>query len=377
MRAALVIFLGGFGGSPAERLVDGARLSATLDSAAAWEDASGSASRTIVVTDDAGIINRADIPPGVIIDADPGPFHFGRRLAGVVRRHGPEAVVCMGGGSLPFFGPAEFAGFARRVAAGLAVTNNAYSSDIVGFPLSERALDVVEVCSRDNSLARALQEQAGLGLDELPRTVASQFDIDAPSDVAILALAVSCETGPRTGPRLAAYLASRDIDLSRYRAALPLFPDRSKQLLIAGRVGSHAWGYLERETACRVRLFAEERGMEADGRAEAGTARSLLGYHLEAVGPHRFFETLGELGDAAFIDSRVILAHGRIAASREDRFRSDLGQWQEVGDTFLREFTRAAAEAPIPVVLGGHSLMSGGLMALNELAWALRDGGGL
>ena len=43
---------------------------------------------------------------------------------------------------------------------------------------------------------------------------------------------------------------------------------------------------------------------------------------------------------------------------------------------FLRDFTRAAVEAPIPVLLGGHSLMSGGLMALNEFAWAERDAGG-
>jgi hypothetical protein len=168
---------------------------------------------------------------------------------------------------------------------------------------------------------------------------------------------------------LQAYVRSLDLDLSRYRAVLPLFVDQTKQLLVAGRVGTHAWSYLERETACRVRLFAEERGMEADGRASDGSARSLLGYYLEAVGLERFFETLAELADAAFIDTRVLLAHKRIDASREDRFLSDLGRWQEIRDPFLRDFTHAALQAPIPVLLGGHSLMSGGLMALNEYAW--------
>ena len=110
--------------------------------------------------------------------------------------------------------------------------------------------------------------------------------------------------------------------------------------------------------------------MEADGRASDGSVRSLLGYHLEAVGLERFFATLAELGDAAFIDTRVLLAHKRIDASRQDRFLSDLGRWQEIRDPFLRDFTRAALEAPIPVLLGGHSLMSGGLMALNEHAWS-------
>jgi len=47
--------------------------------------------------------------------------------------------------------------------------------------------------------------------------------------------------------------------------------------------------------------------------------------------------------------------------------------WVQARDPFLRDFTRAALEAPIPVLLGGHSLMSGGLMALNEYAWKQRD----
>jgi hypothetical protein len=117
--------------------------------------------------------------------------------------------------------------------------------------------------------------------------------------------------------------------------------------------------------------------MEADGRAAGGKVRSLLAYHLEAVGPGRFFEMLASLGDAAFIDTRVLLAHRRIEASRADRFLSDAGRWRAIGDAFLREFTRSALAAPVPVLLGGHSLMAGGLMALNEHAWAGRDAGRL
>jgi hypothetical protein len=257
------------------------------------------------------------------------------------------------------------------LADGAAVTNNLFSSDLVAFPVSDGALSVIETVTRDNSLARALQGEAGLRVEAMERTLASQFDIDTPTDLAVLALTeerwqVRLKPDPRLG-------GLQD----RYGAVLPLFLDQTKELVVAGRVGSHAWGYLERETACRVRLFAEERGMEADGRAESGRARSLVAYHLEAVGLERFFETLAELGDAAFIDSRVLLAHKQITASREDRFLSDLGRWQDIGDPFLRDFTRAAAEAPIPVLLGGHSLMSGGLMALNEFAWAERDAGRL
>ena len=355
----LIVFLGGFGASEAERLVDGARVAATFDAIEAW------GRRAVLVTDDPSL--QTDLPDVTIDRDDAGDFHFGRRLAGVVRQNRTESAVYMGGGSVPLFGAAEFAEVASRLEQGGTVTNNAFSSDLVAFPVSERTLDVLEGVQRDNALARALKEDAGLDVQALERTLATQFDIDTPTDLCVLAL-----TGDG-GPRLQAYVASLDPDLGRYRAVLPLFLDQAKQLLVAGRVGTHAWAYLERETACRVRLFAEERGMEADGRASDGSARSLLGFYLEAVGLERFFETLAELGDAAFIDTRVLLAHNRIDASREDRFLSDLGRCEDISDPFLRDFTRAALEAPVPVLLGGHSLMSGGLMALNEHAWRQRD----
>ena len=96
---------------------------------------------------------------------------------------------------------------------------------------------------------------------------------------------------------------------------------------------------------------------------------------LEAAGPRRFFQALAELGDAAFIDTRVLLAHFQIDAARSDRFLSDLGRWRAISEPFLRDFTRAAVEAPLTALLGGHSLVSGGLMALNEFAWREREEG--
>lgn len=360
---ALIVFLGGFGQSEAERIVDDARVLATRRSIEAWRSLHLSPP-AILVTD-----RNIDVP-GDVVDLDQGEFHFGRRLADVLRKHRVESAVYMGGGSMPLFTAADFGDVVQRIRGGAVVTNNNFSSDLVAFPVNDAVLAAIEPVSRDNSLARALLD-AGLPVETLPRTVVTQFDIDTPTDVAVLALTQALrEGGPEPCPSIEA-------QLPRYRSVLPLFLDQSKQVLVAGRVGSHAWGYLERETACRVRLFAEERGMEADDRAGKGAARSLLGYYYDAAGPERFFKTLSELGDAAFIDTRVLLAHKRIDATREDRFLSDLGRWQEISDQFLREFTRGAAESRIPVLLGGHSLMSGGLMALNEYAWRLRDEGRL
>ncbi len=358
-RLALVIFLGGLGDSPVEDMVAGACAAATSDTVRVAL-ASGRFRDALVVTD--GRVQLPDQPSGLAVDVDAGPFHFGCRLAETVVRHNLELVVYIGGGGLPLLPADDFGRIADALAEdGVAVTNNYFSSDLVAFPAA--ALAHIAPPDSDNRLARALSEEAGLSVRSLPRTAATQMDIDGPTDLAILALTAE------GGPRLRQYLAALDMDLSRYERVLPLLTDRRAQVTVAGRVGSHAWQYLEGETACRVRLFAEERGMEADGRAGEGKARSLLGFFLEQVGTQRLMDTLAELGDAAFIDTRVLLAHFRIEAARADRFLSDLGRWQEVSEPFLRDLTRAALQAPIPVLLGGHSLMSGGLMALNEFAW--------
>jgi hypothetical protein len=369
---ALVVFLGGFGGSPAERLVDGARLQASLDAVAAWREATGAAA--IIATDTATTFEAMPLPEGVTVDADPRPFHFGRRLAGLIRNHALGAVVCLGGGALPLLAAADFNSIGRRLDRGEAVTNNLFSSDLTAFPATAATVAVLESVNRDNSLARALREDAGLVVEKLPATLETRFDLDTPTDIASLAVALGAGA-VRPGPRLADFVEGAEINAGRYRSVLPLLTERTAQVVVAGRIGANTWAYLETETACRVRVFAEERGMEADERSARGEVHSLLGYHLEAVGVARFFSTLAELGDAVFLDSRVILAHRRLEPSRADRFLSDLGEPSGIADQFLREFTEAALAAPVPVLLGGHSLMSGDLMLLNDAAWALAERG--
>jgi hypothetical protein len=146
--------------------------------------------------------------------------------------------------------------------------------------------------------------------------------------------------------------------------------DREATILVAGRVSSAMMGYLERETACSTRVFSEERGMRASGRQARGEVRSLLGYFLDAVGLERFFETLATMGQALFLDNRVIFAHRGMWPSAADRFYSDLYQPEKIEDSFVKALTEAAMAAPVPVLMGGHSLVSGGLYVLIEAAWA-------
>jgi hypothetical protein len=362
-KPVLLVFCGGMGGSPLEELVSAAQIAAGLDSIerALRTDAFAGA---LFVTDRPETV---EAPAGVEVIASSGPFHFGSELARLITERGIERPLYFGGGAAPLLTAGDFAAIAAKLIGGpVVVSNNFYSADLVGFTPGS-AIAAVPPPATDNPLARLLHEHAGLPSDPLTRTIATQLDIDTPTSLAVLALHGGF------GPRLGRVLCTADLPLDLFRRAAHVFVDHERTALIAGRVGSHVWQYLERETACRVRLFAEERGMQADGREEAGLVRSLLGMYLAEVGFDRFFASLAELCDAAFIDTRVLTAHARRSPGRRDRFLSDVGRWQEIADPFLRDLTAAAMRAPVPVLLGGHALVSGGLMALVQAAWDEHD----
>jgi hypothetical protein len=148
--------------------------------------------------------------------------------------------------------------------------------------------------------------------------------------------------------------------------------DPGAELLVAGRTSAASLRWLESRTRSRTRALIEERGLRTAsagvllGRPNQRPSRSVLGMALDQRGPEALGRVAAELSDGAVIDSRVLLAH-RLGAderrwpSREDRFASDLLLVDQVADPWLRALTEAAAEAPVPVLLGGHSLVGPGL----------------
>jgi len=364
-RPVLAIFHGDTGEGPAEQMLAAARVLAAQNTA---RSALAAGFEAVIVATDAPGAFDATIP-GLLIDADHAgePFDYARRLRGLVERYALEKPAVMGSGSVPLLGLDEFRMVVEQLDSrdGRFVTNNFFSSDLTGWTPG-MAINECGDFSRDNVLPRRLRDDAGLAPVILPRTTATQFDLDTPSDLAVLALAEGL------APELAEAASPARMVAERYRRFMPLLCDRTRQVVVAGRIGgSQAWQYLERETACRVRLFAEERGLAT---APAGyQARSMLGFLLEEIGPEKFFLRMAELGDGAVIDTRVIEAHLGLEPTREDRFQSDLLAWEAIEEPTLKRFTRAAAEAPIPVLLGGHSLVAGGLMLLNDIAWAEND----
>ncbi len=361
----LLIMTGVSEGSEPERMVSRTRQAITLD-LVERALAVPSLGPLVVATNSPALAHRlAGCPISVDVDPPGVLFHFGRRLVGLIARYGMERCFYLGGGAGPLLPATDMAAIAEMMLASdrQLITNNFYSSDFVAFgPTS--VLQQVPPPENDNELAWLLGEDAGLPIHELSRSGATQFDVDTPADLLTLA------AHPDAGPHTKAYLASLALDTSHLDAALPLMLDREATILVAGRVSSATWSYLERETACSTRILSEERGMRASGRQDRGEARSLLGYYLDAVGLDRFFETLATMGQAVFLDNRVIFAHRGMWPSAADRFYSDLRQPEQIVDPFVRALTEAAMAAQVPVIMGGHSLVSGGMYALIEAAWA-------
>jgi hypothetical protein len=365
----LVLFCGGMGGSEIEDLQAEALRECALDTLHEALATGAFAGAVVVADQPSADALGPRLPPGVKLDVDPPgrPHHWGRRLTEVVERYGLHRPVYIGSG-LPLIRGDELAAVAMVLSGQdiAVVSNNYFSADLIGFVPGEVVRDI-ELPDNDRIVPRLLVQQAGFINQALPRTISNQFDIDTPIELSILAYAGGA------GPHLSAWLQAHTLDTERLAQAAWLFTDNMATVLVTGRIGGDVIEYLRSETASQTRVYSEERGMQAAGRDVSGEARSLLAFHLQAVGFERFFRELGEMANGAFIDTRAIFAHMGLHPSRPDRFLSDSLRPEGISDPWLRDFTAAARAAPIPVVLGGQSLVTSGLQLLAEAAWRRHD----
>ncbi len=298
----------------------------------------------------------------VLLDGDTDEaFHFGRRLRDVVDSCRLEKVLYMGGAAAPLISSGELQYLREMLEQNeeAFLTNNYYSADIVGFTPGA-ALERISLPAIDNTLPLVLSTEAGLRYIPLQRTLGLNFDVDTPTDVLIMSV------HPALGPHTRAAVQELDWDFSRARAVKELLGNPMGELIIYGRVGSNLFQYLDANTRCRLRLYSEERSMKALGRDVRGEVKALMGRLAEELGFRAFFRFLSELAGGAVLDTRVLFEHFQWKLSAADRFASDLGELELISHWPLREFTAAALEAPIPILLGGHSLVAGGLWALVD-----------
>jgi hypothetical protein len=305
-----------------------------------------------------------DLPSGTITMAsEPGPIHVGRCLASVVEQTSAKRLAYFGGGSAPLLSAAALEEALAWLAAAETgvLTNNRHASDWAMVAPAATIGEWQERLPLDNMLGWVLSAEAGLPVRALPAEAATRLDVDTPTDL----LTLSLHGG--TGPRLRRYLDGLPLDTTTLRQAIAVLAQPAGQVFLAGRIGPDAWLALNRKSQCWLRVIAEERGMVSSGRLARGEVYSFLADFIDRLGIAAFFAKLAEQSQAALIDTRVMLAHQGQWPSDADRYASDLGLVDHIRDPWLREFTAAAAAAPIPVVMGGQGLLAGDLFAISDL----------
>jgi hypothetical protein len=323
---------------------------------------------------------RADIAQGLaarfaaagaddvaVVSGPPDGVPFGARLRALAERDRPDGLVVLGSGAIPLARDVDLRDLV--VAAGAdqraALANDFYSADVVAIGRSWPTLADVPDRVNDNGLPRWLASVAGYRVADLRRRGRLAVDVDGPLDLVLLGRAGGAK--------------DTDIDTARIRAAIEavrqVSMDPNAELLVAGRSSASTLAWLERSTASRTRALVEERGLRSRSSGQRPPA-SIIGIALDRNGPGSLGAVVARLADAAIIDSRVLLAH-RLGADEhawpapEDRFASDLLLVDRIGDPWLRDLTAAAIDAPVPILLGGHSLVGPGIrLALRRRAWS-------
>ena len=285
---------------------------------------------------------------------------FGARLRSLVARPVDGGLVILGSGAIPLARQADRRAFVEAGSSTTprALANNRYSADIIAIAAARDVLQDVPDIASDNALPRWLWESGGVRVDDLRGRWRLAIDIDSPLDLAVL--------GGRWRTEIPVDAGGPVID--RMTALRRLALDPSAELIVAGRSSGATLTWLERRTAGRIRALVEERGLRTS-RIGQRPASSALGLLLERDGPDSLGQHLARLGDGAVIDSRVLLAH-RFGVDEtswpvpEDRYASDLLLHDRISDPWLRDLTCAAADASIPVILGGHTLVGPGIRLL-------------
>lgn len=296
------------------------------------------------------------------------PFHFGRTLQRLVQGVGADAVLYCSGAALPLISQAEI----RWVLESLdrpqpcVVVNNLQSIDLAAWNPAEYIQRIVPP-ENDNFLGWLLRE-AGMERVLIPNSASIHFDLDTPTDYLILALS------GQGGPRCKAALRAVDWSDQRLRQAADVLASDLPEVAVIGRVGTPIIDHINRYLRVRLRIFSEERGMKALRREEEGRVASLVADMIDDLGPTRFFRHLESVCSAVFFDTRAVFANRGRRVSEWDRFHSDLGMSDQIRDPWVRSFTEAALACKVPVVLGGHSVVSGGLWLLADRAIIARGG---
>jgi hypothetical protein len=297
------------------------------------------------------------------------PFHFGQVLANFVEESGCQTLAYFGGGSAPLLSLEQLEenfDLIRPSNEPLAIVNNYHSTDWVLLNQAQSLRDVADRLPQDNPLGWVLDHEAAYRVEALLPSAGSRLDIDTPADLLML------HAHPTLGPALHTFFSEQPVDkLRTVHQISEVMRTPASTLALIGRSSSHLWQALEQQLQIWIRVFVEERGMVASGRMARGEVKSLIGQIVDGWGAQGFVDRLGEMTDAVLWDSRVWMAQRGTWSSAAERFALDLGWVDQVHNEPLRALTLAMESASVPILSGGHGVVSGGLLAILE---SLRPG---
>ncbi len=359
-RVAGLVFHAPLGAGRSESFVEAARWASALGLMRRLRSAG--VSKVYLVTPHAD--QRPDVKGmAELIASEASDFHFGNTLKRLVADLGLHGVVYFGSGAGGLLSEQELGRLADFAAEETprALFNNFYSCDFCAVSDAPRLRDVV-LPGTDNALGFAISD-ADIPCFSLPRTATTQFDIDTPTDVLLLA------RSDRGSPELRVFCSTVDPTHPTLDRALATLTNRGAVTCVVGRLNPITWSHFEVQVACRTSALVEGRGMRAGASSHIPWLRQVL----QSDGPEPFFRRLAHACDAAWIDTRPLLGTDVSLPPAGIRFASDLFRLEEVADPAWHAFTDAARRAPIPVVLGGHGLVSGGLYLAAEACWKGRN----
>lgn len=300
----------------------------------------------------------------ILLEPSKKPFHFGQVLADFAEGAGYHSLAYFGGGSAPLLSFEQMeVDFDRiRLASEpLAIVNNYHSTDWILLNHAHSLRSLADRLPQDNPLGWVLDQEAAYQVEAQPPSAGSLLDIDTPTDLLML------HDHPSLGPSLQSFFNKQPVDkIQSVRQISDIMRTPASTIVLIGRSSSHLWRALEQQLQIWIRVFVEERGMIASGRMARGEVRSLIGQIIDEWGPEQFVRNLAEMADAVLWDSRVWMAQRGVWPSPSDRFASDLGWTDHIQDEQLRSLTHAVENASIPILSGGHGVVSGGLLAVLE-----------
>ena len=359
-RTGAIIFHPSEGHSEVERMVASAREASTCDLIHSLQ----SLIPTIVAVCSRGSSTEFEsLGAHVVAIEDSEEFHFGKTLKRIIREYALESVLYFGSGSGTLLTTGQLkdiVSFSQRVETA-ALFNNFYSCDFAVLTQTSSLLRL-PIPEKDNGIGLLLAD-SGVNCYSLPRSLESQFDLDTPIDLLLL------KKAGLGGPQLHEFLSRQSFDHPSLPQVVEFLTERSALVYLVGRISPVTWQAFEQQVACRTAGMIDGRGMKA----YADRQPAVLSNLFRERGFGDFFNALENSADAAIIDSRPLLACNGVLPSPHERFSSDLFRVSELEDPVWIEFTRQALDCSIPILLGGHSLVSGGLYLLSEICWKGRN----